>query len=54
MKTIKLSKIDEYYICSGFPKGERNCGQIFYNSDDNVCTHCGSKNTRKIESIRVY
>lgn len=37
-----------YFICKGRINGERNCGKIFFNDDDNVCKYCGSKNTRRV------
>lgn len=43
--------MNHYYICKSNEKGEQTCGKIFYNDDDNVCLHCGSKNTTKVGEI---
>ena len=37
-----------YFICKGRRKGEKNCGKVFFNGDDNVCVYCGSKNTKRV------
>ena len=44
----KNKKWEHYFICKGEPKGESNCGKVFFNDDDNVCAYCGSKNTKRV------
>jgi uncharacterized OB-fold protein len=44
-----MNKKKHYFICKGTRNGEPNCGQVFFNDDDNVCVYCGSKNTQRVE-----
>jgi len=55
-KEQKKPKWKHYYVCKGSRSGEKNCGKIFYNDDDNVCVYCGSKNTRQVlvETTRLF
>jgi hypothetical protein len=50
---INLAKWKNYFICKGRRGGEPNCGKVFFNNDDNVCVHCGSKNTVKVNITYV-
>lgn len=44
-----MKKRKNYFICKGERDGESNCGKVFFNDDDNVCSYCGSKNTKRVE-----
>jgi len=46
---IKINiSLNNAFICK-----DKECNKIFFNGDDNVCTYCGSKNTRKIFKCKL-
>ena len=51
-----MGKIDislqNHFICNHCTKEEAHT-IIFYNNDDNVCTYCGSKDTKKIYQAKL-
>jgi hypothetical protein len=53
MKNIKLDiRLQHHFICHECTKNKVH-DVIFYNSDDNVCCYCGSKNTEKLLQARL-
>jgi len=47
MKKVNIS------LKKGFVCNDKDCKSIFFNSDDNVCIYCGSKNTKRIYKARL-
>jgi hypothetical protein len=53
MKKQKIDiRLQHYHICNDCTKKEVFT-VIFYNDDDNVCIHCGSKNCDNLLQARL-
>jgi len=53
MKNIKIDiRPQHHFICDDCTTEEVH-KVIFYNSDDNVCRYCGSKNTEPLFQCRL-
>lgn len=53
MKNKKIDiRLQHYFLCVDCTEKEV-FNVIFYNDDDNVCVHCGSKNTRQLVQVRL-